>query len=972
MLKRIFCILSVLINIKAFGYLSTDDYQEYLNNLNISYRDLNLTEKELQEIEKLQNGDGIIYGIYDNEKPVTIIFDQIEKVFDIKTTPANYIDFNQLLNDVAEGKIDFTSNILPTEERMKLYDFTYSISKEKVFLFLNRDNYVNFHTNPELLKERQVVVYPHGYEYRELIENSLGKSFEIEYKTTRTALEAKQLIENGEADLVFCSISWYKELSTIDEYLGIDYTNSTDVYFSGTVTKKGTNKELMSAINKLYMDTPAITQLQDKIDKVHEYELLKVINDKHNNILNSDKTYTILVSEHKPYAYKENAEMKGLFVELIDRMFSYYDVDYKLISDSSFEPLNISEVPDIVMPILLTEKNMQAHNLTLPVVTSNMSIISKTENELSYLSDVKDFNIKKIGTIKSNYMMGYIDSVFYNHDRIKYYLNIEELVKAIDDNEVTYGLVSYENFNKYAIENDIININVIEKVKLPIYKISLGTMKTIEGNNLALFLSSIINSMNYDDLKIKYLSDRSNREVVYQNKTNTLIYLVTIIALIFIIIILSLFFITINSNRRAATDYLTKLGNRRTLEANIKNAKQKNGMSMAYIDLDNFKSINDIYGHHYGDYLLVYVANKLKKNSKYSKAFRIGGDEFILIYDQAYIELKDIGSIFDESIIIENTDIKIEGSIGNINLTKYAEFEVEEIINLVDYAMLVAKRKGKNNTVEVNDRLVNDFFTINEVRLSLENNFDEEKIKTYIRSIYDGSRLAIFELVPKYHYKNNIIEYEKMKGYVKNKTILNNINVLFFERLCKFKSELKSLDNDANEALGIYSISVDEMSPLYMKNLTCIVKKYTLNQEEIILKINANKINLNKGLKYLKLLSEVDFKISINLFDLDGSSLVFFEHLNVYMIEIEVSVILNFFKHLHKDDVSKVFDESLLVEFLASVCMKYGINVLLHIKNREKEQVIIDVIKRKIDTKIYYCEDEKLEQLDLYTSDLEI
>ncbi len=127
--------------------------------------------------------------------------------------------------------------------------------------------------------------------------------------------------------------------------------------------------------------------------------------------------------------------------------------------------------------------------------------------------------------------------------------------------------------------------------------------------------------------------------------------------------------------------------------------------------------------------------------------------------------------------------------------------------------------------------------------------------------------------------------------------------------------------------------------------------------------------NVNEGKKYLELLNRMNCKISINLFNLVGSSLVFFKYLNVHIIEIEVSTVLSFFRSLHKkEEIAEAFDTSLLTEALVNICMGYRTNVLLHIKNREEEQVIIDVIERKIDTEIYYCENKKLEQLDFHST----
>ncbi len=706
--------------VKVYGYTTTDDYLNYINNIDISYEDLDLTPEELNAIEELQKNGGITYGIYDNEQPVKMVFDQIAKVFNINTIPIEYKDnFNQLLRDVADGTVDFTSNILPTEARMSIYDYTFPTNKERVFLFGNRSEYIQFYTNPESLKENYTIVYPDGFVYRDLIENSLGKIFDINYKTAKTAKEARQLIENGEADLIICSIPWYEELSKIDNYVGINYTDSINTSFSGSVAKRGTNKELISAINKLYMETSAVAELQQQIDNYYEHEILNIVSKQYRNIIESDKTLTILANEHKPYVYIENNKTEGLLVELLDRILNHFNISYKIeIVNGDIDIINNidyikSKNTDIIMPVLLDEHSIASYSLTLPIVETNMSIIAKEKNKSNHLTKIEDFNIRKIGAVKSSYMKEYIDLVFYSDDNVVYYKNIEDIVNALDNDEINYGLVSHQSFSKYAIKNSIINISAMNNVALPIQKVSFGMLKTEEGAALSLFLSSVLDSFNYHDLKTKYLSNKSEIEAIYKNRAKMLSYLAGIILFSAITIITLLLTIAINNKRRANTDYLTKLNNRRSLEQYIKVAKQKSGMCIAYIDLDNFKLVNDLYGHHYGDFLLIHVANELKKFSKYSKSYRIGGDEFIMIYNQNHINVKDIKEIFNNYIKIDGTDIKVEGSIGNIDLTKYAQYDVEQIINLVDYAMLVAKRKGKNTVIELEDELVNHFFATN-------------------------------------------------------------------------------------------------------------------------------------------------------------------------------------------------------------------------------------------------------------------
>ena len=116
------------------------------------------------------------------------------------------------------------------------------------------------------------------------------------------------------------------------------------------------------------------------------------------------------------------------------------------------------------------------------------------------------------------------------------------------------------------------------------------------------------------------------------------------IATLLLVYILSGIFInTINKQHRnlqalAITDPLTSLLNRTTLQDTLEQAIDQNyrasiPMSIAVFDLDNFKSINDQYGHDQGDRVLKTIAESLKKRCrKVDKIFRLGGEEFLIFF----------------------------------------------------------------------------------------------------------------------------------------------------------------------------------------------------------------------------------------------------------------------------------------------------------------------------------------------------
>ena len=123
--------------------------------------------------------------------------------------------------------------------------------------------------------------------------------------------------------------------------------------------------------------------------------------------------------------------------------------------------------------------------------------------------------------------------------------------------------------------------------------------------------------------------------------------------------------------RLSIIDPLTELYNRRKLEEDIDRycdliERHKLNFSIAMIDIDNFKKINDTKGHKKGDLLLQKTAKIIKKTIRKSdRAYRIGGDEFIIIYSHHKDEIALRDRLYDALDVI---NIKI--SIGIDDLKK--------------------------------------------------------------------------------------------------------------------------------------------------------------------------------------------------------------------------------------------------------------------------------------------------------------
>ena len=158
----------------------------------------------------------------------------------------------------------------------------------------------------------------------------------------------------------------------------------------------------------------------------------------------------------------------------------------------------------------------------------------------------------------------------------------------------------------------------------------------------------------------------------------------------------------------ATHDQLTGLKNRSTLLDDIellnKNFQRNSAdFSIAFIDIDLFKTINDNHGHLFGDFILKefsdFVSSMLRE---YDNFYRIGGEEFLILFRRGELDaisskLEDLREkIQNHDFIKDNVKCNITFSCGLFHSSQFKEVTCDEILNIADKALYNAKNSGRN------------------------------------------------------------------------------------------------------------------------------------------------------------------------------------------------------------------------------------------------------------------------------------
>lgn len=262
-------------------------------------------------------------------------------------------------------------------------------------------------------------------------------------------------------------------------------------------------------------------------------------------------------------------------------------------------------------------------------------------------------------------------------------------------------VLSENDYNNYiSIENS----EILKPIKEKIISKESNIIEFEQNNEKYIIHTKYIKELNlYLTIEVK-LSDYtgSSLDILYFN------LLASLSVVLFIVIVLYRIIHKYSEKLESMAffDPLTKLYNRRyflvKLEDTIVYAKRNNQIfCIAFLDIDDFKVINDIKGHHIGDQVLQQVSNLLKESIREVDTIsRWGGEEIVILFSK--IDINNAQSIAEKLRVILENNIKIQELLSynltaSIGLTQFKEEDtIDSIIKRSDDAMYLSKNNGKN------------------------------------------------------------------------------------------------------------------------------------------------------------------------------------------------------------------------------------------------------------------------------------
>ncbi|WP_229860162.1 bifunctional diguanylate cyclase/phosphodiesterase [Candidatus Sulfurimonas baltica] len=489
---------------------------------------------------------------------------------------------------------------------------------------------------------------------------------------------------------------------------------------------------------------------------------------------------------------------------------------------------------------------------------------------------------------------------------IKDSININEFYRLYDNNK---NNLDYEFLYNKPISEMIINSsfqNIRQK-----HNLSINGLR--DTNSIIVFeikdmldKEAIVGLTYNKKFRLWYLIKNSSDEI-YNEFISVLAVYSLIFILSFILFYLLFKYISTSEKRKndalvfqTLHDTLTLLPNRTYMYKNIDrwSLNNTNGYYVMFIDLDNFKNINDKFGHIVGDNVLVEVANRLRSFFTDNEMIvRQGGDEFIILkkcQDEKVLNKKFLELIneISKTYHIDNKEFRVGLSIGISVYPKDAQ-TIEELLSLADTAMYEAKKR-KNSYCFFSEKMRHNNILKADIEQELRSAIEKKELwMAYQPQINaDGSLHGVEALARWENEKLGFVGPDKFIGVAEETGLMRELGEFIITTSLR---EIKKIQSELNLHFNLsINISVVQlMEADFLEYILRLIDNEAFNKSMLTLEITESLSieDLDEVLPILNAIKEHGIEMSLDDFGTGYSSLSILKKLPINELKIDKSFI---------------------------------------------------------------------------------
>ena len=366
-----------------------------------------------------------------------------------------------------------------------------------------------------------------------------------------------------------------------------------------------------------------------------------------------------------------------------------------------------------------------------------------------------------------------------------------------------------------------------------------------------------------------------------------------------------------NSNKKiehlAHHDALTNLPNRLLLKARLDKSIEKSNttkqkLAIFFIDIDNFKIINDTYGHSIGDNIINLVAKRLQKNLRVKDTIsRIGGDEFIIVIEDID-EINNIEKIankilndFKEPVKMQEYLFEVTISMGISIFPDYG-LTTEDLIKQADTAMYSAKNKGRNQYQFYKNEMTNEIFEKIIMKQEISEGIKNNEFEVYYQPQIDirTNKIIGAEALLRWNHKNiQMIPPNEFIPHAEDSKLIVPLGEFVLKSACNFMKKLHNLNILENGTIAVNISSIQIKNSDFLNVIREILENSQLDAKFLEIEITESYImdNIKESIILLNNLKSLGIQLAIDDFGTGYSSLSYLKQFPIDKLKIDKSFI---------------------------------------------------------------------------------
>ncbi len=381
-------------------------------------------------------------------------------------------------------------------------------------------------------------------------------------------------------------------------------------------------------------------------------------------------------------------------------------------------------------------------------------------------------------------------------------------------------------------------------------------------------------------------------------------------------------------------DVLTGLPNRgmflERLHQTLSQAQRdREKVNLIFLDLDNFKDVNDTQGHDVGDQLLKSVAERLSACMRDSDVLaRLGGDEFVVVcpslatQDSIAAIVQRIQAVFTDPFELDGRQVYTSASIG-IAVYPDDSLDATTLFRCADTAMYQAKNEGRAQfrffSPELNQKIMQRVELENSLRQGLE----KQEFFLHYQPLWDlkTSKMAGVEVLLRWQSSDyGLMQPSTFISLLEDSGLINNVGEWVLRTACTQMREWTIAEHrDLKMAVNISGKQMKH--PRFLEMLTTIIQETGVDPHSLELEFTESVImdNVENTVEIFRKLKEMGIQLSIDDFGTGYSSLNYLKHFPVDRIKIDRSFV---------SDVYNNQSDAAIIEAIVSMAQSLSLRVV--------------------------------------------